>query len=194
MITLYTHFVGNINLPNTSPNTSFGEALAVAINKYEPIFLKEILGRTLYDLFQANIAQGSGVYHDLLNGADFTDSNDIETHYEGLNQVGLNPIANFIYCKVQEERFSNTMGIGERQGNAENSIVFSPSLKIVNAWNEMVDWLFIMDDFIRQNEDDYPDYIGLDYPPYNKSLYVGRWTITDNANNKYFQKLNSFGF
>lgn len=192
MITLYTHFVGNINLPNTSPNNSFGEALAVAIAKYEPIFLKEILGITLYDLFQTNIAQGSGVYHDLLVGADYTNSSDIACRYEGLNGVGTNPIANFIYCKVQEERFTNAIGIGERQANSENMVLASPSLKIIQAWNEMVDWLWVLDDFLRETED-YPTYIGINYPPYDKTNYYGSYIPHMVSNNKYFQKINQFG-
>jgi len=189
-ITLYTHFIGNINLPNTSPDIAEGEALAVSIAKYEPQFLTNVLGFALYELFLANIDEGSGVYHDLLVGADFTDKLGRANHWQGLNNAGFNPIANFIYYKVMNEKFSNTMGIGERRANAENMGNGSPLSKMVSAWNEMVEWLWIMDDFLRQNSTDYPDYIGIDYPPFDKSYYPSNTAVNEAANNQYFQLKN----
>lgn len=166
MLTLYTHFVNSINLPNTSPSNAEGEHLADLITKYETKMLKDIFGKTFYDLLQANINQGSGIYHDIVAGKNFTDSNGFDNSWVGFVTIGQNPIANFIYCMYQESNFTNTMGIGERKGKAENMATDSPARKIRDAWNEMVDWLWILHDFMYINHDSYPSYIGLTFPPY----------------------------
>tara|TARA_R110000868_G_scaffold208116_1_gene457492 strand:- start:1461 stop:2063 length:603 start_codon:yes stop_codon:yes gene_type:complete len=195
MITLTSHFTGVINIANTSSSYSEGEALAGFIAKYEPIFLKEILGYTLYNLFITNIADVSGEYYDLLNGAAYTDANDVATYWDGLNTAGLNPIANFIWVKYQEDLYLQNTSMGIMQVKGENMVNISPSYKIAKAWDEMVTMCWKMHDFITVNEADYPDYIGLTYAPYNKNLtsrvynynLLGNTFRTEYENNKYFQ-------
>lgn len=194
MITLTTHFTGNINIANTSSSYSEGEALAGFISKYEPMFLKDVLGYTLYNLFTTNIAQTSGIYYDLLNGAAYTDSNSVATYWDGFI-LGHNPIANFIWVKYQEDLYLQNTSMGIMQVKGENMANINPSYKIAKAWDEMVDWLWKLHDFLTVNKADYPDYIGLTYAPYNKNLTNGYYnypllsnTYTmQQSNNKYFQ-------
>jgi hypothetical protein len=195
MITLTSHFTGIINIANTSSSYAEGEALAGFITKYEPIFLKEILGYTLYNLFITNIDDVSGEYYDLLNGAAYTDANNVATYWDGLNGVGLNPIANFIFYMYQNDLSYQNTSMGVMQVKGENMVNANPNPMMVKAWNEMVKMCWKMHDFLTINEADYPDYIGLTYAPFNNAtttrIYshnlLGDTFRTEYDNNKYFQ-------
>jgi hypothetical protein len=190
MDTTLAHFTGNITLPNTDITKTEGKLLQSYINKYEPIILTEILGYTLYTLYEANKMQGSGVYHDLRVGADFTDKLERANRWQGFITAGMNPIANYIYCKYLEETEVAVTGVGTRKANSENMVLASPLPKMQRAWNEMVEWLWIMDDFLRQNESSYPDYIGIQYAPFVQSSYIAGCEPHGASNNKYFQLKN----
>jgi hypothetical protein len=75
----------------------------------------------------------------------------------------------------------------------------SPARKIRDAWNEMVDWLWTLHDFLYINKDSYPSYIGLTFPPYQ----VGRFRYSTGLqgitgynripNQRYFRYKNIMG-
>lgn len=188
-ITTYQHFIGDISLPKTANNGVIDSYLNETITRVEPRFLSEVLGYSLYQLLMTNISQTSGIYYDLLNGADFTDKNGLANHFEGLKGIGTCPMANLVYYTIQDEKYSTTQTIGEKKAKAENSTDVNPVYKMVKAWNNMVDMLWIMDDFLRQKNtanSSYAEYIGLTYPP-----YIGE--CGNIPNNKYFQKENIYG-
>lgn len=204
------YFVGNINLPNTDSAETQNE-IELYIKKYESIFLTNLLGKTLYDLVVANTTSWApitvtGVYDDLVNGAAFTDSNGDANYFEGINGGNLfvtggfkrSPVANYVYWHIMRDRASNTAGIGEMVTSVENGIRISPAYKMAEAWNEMVDLLLVMNDYLIVNEVDFPSYIGFKYPP----AYNGRVTSLRSpgllyeymkGNQKLFVKQNALG-
>lgn len=179
LITTYLFFVGDIEIPNSQPTKPSGERLGHFISKYEPKMLKELLGYELYNLLDANSAQGSGIYHDLINGKDFTDSLGRSNRWVGLQTIGSSMLANFIYFNYMGSRETVSTGIGEKMPQSENMTSASSEVKMIIAWNEMVDLVNLLHDFLVQSKEDYPTYIGLE------SLYY--------ENYNYFIKKNIFG-
>ena len=141
----------------------------------------------MYSDLVTNIDATSGVWYDLLNGADFTDKLNRANHWQGFKTVGLNAIANYIYYNYKDENLSITTNNGETMPAFENMTLVPSESKMRCAWNEMVEWLWIMDDYIRQNQDSYPDYIGLTYPPFNINDYVIGCEPSESSNNEFFQ-------
>lgn len=191
LITTYQHFVGRLDIPNSSPTLASGEALADNIDKYEEQYLRRILGYALYELLQTNIAAGSGIYHSLRTGAEYTDRAGNTEKWDGFSHVGFNPIANYIYVQHQSETFTNTSGVGERKANSENMQMANPWAKIVQAWNEMVESNRNLHEFLYANQTDYPDYLGLTYPPQNR-IPPG-CSITERKYQALFIKMNPYG-
>jgi hypothetical protein len=187
-ITTYLHFVGPIAIPNTAPSVVGGANLVNLIEKYEAKFLEDVLGYKLYDLLMTNINEGSGIYHDLLVGKAYTDSQDINRYWKGFREIGTNPIANYIYCEWQKQNFSQTTSLGERRGKFENMTDSGQAQKYKDSWNDMVDMLIVMDDFLTVNKADYTNYIGETFPiDCNYSNYT-----RPPSNSKYFKHINLF--
>jgi len=187
-ITTYLHFVGAISIPNPAPSVVGGANLVNLIAKYEAKFLEDVLGYKFYDLLMANINEGSGIYHDLVVGKAYTDSLNINRYWKGFREVGTNPIANYIYCEWQKQNFSQTTSLGERRGKFENMTDNSANSKYKEAWNDMVDMLIVMDDFLTVNKEDYTNYIGETFPI---DGYYGNYT-REPSNVRYFKRVNSF--
>lgn len=161
-----SHFVGDINLPTSSPSFPYeGVQLLVEMPYYESIFLSQLLGYKMTKDLQtayAGTPPTSGIWYDLAQGKEFTDSLGRLNKWMGFVTIGYNPIANFIYCKIQEKRQTQTTGIGEQKPNVSGNQAVSANTKIVRAWNDMVDWNNILYDFLTINKALYPDYIGVD--------------------------------
>jgi hypothetical protein len=198
-IILYTDFVGKINLPNTLPGKSEGDALASFITDNEATYLTEVLGYTMAAAFIAAIgttpAPTSGVWYDLWKGADFTDKHGRANHWPGFrNAVQKLAIANYIYVKWLEDRQDYATGVGQKKAKSENAEDASPTRKICRAWNEMVDLNYILDDFLTQNAADYPDYIGITGPVLSGYFDTIYWnSLTDYGNRIFYTKRNIFG-
>jgi len=165
-----SYFHGNISIPNLGTNEGNLDTVNDFIVKYEKKFLSELLGYKMYSQLvtaYTPTAPISGIWFDLVNGMEFVDSLGRDNLYSGLADVSegdsnkLSPIANYIYWQFMKNSATNTSGIGETITATENAFRVSPKEKMVTAWNEMVELNIIMDDFIKQNEVKYPDYIGL---------------------------------
>lgn len=182
-ITDISLFVGNINIPNIATGQPDADAFQLFIDKYEPQLLSEVLGYTLAkDLLTAfNASETSGPEFDLWNGAEFTDKHGRANKWPGFLTVGWSLIANYIFCKWMEETASHNTGNGEKVSNSANATNVLVSTRMSNAWNEMVTLLLIMDDYLVQNANDYPDYQG-------RSL----WCV-DYGNRRFYQKGNCLG-
>lgn len=184
LIPSYLEFEGLIALPNVLPTKPSGEALATFMSYQVPKLLTEVLGYELYKLVLANEAQGSGIYHKLINGYEFTNSYDRLDKWLGFTR-GSNPIANYIYFEYIRNQATTSTGVGEKVPNAENMVTASVAMKANRAWNDMAKWFLVMHDFLIVNQADYPTYIGIDYPP--TTILGSNYTTT--SNNKYFQTL-----
>ena len=189
-----SYFHGNVSIPNLGINEGNTASVNDFIVKYEKKFLSEILGYKMYSQLvtaYTPTAPISGIWFDLVNGKRFIDSLGRDNYFGGLADISegdsykLSPIANYIYWQFMKNTATNTVGIGESITATENAFRVSPKDKMVTAWNEMVEWNMIMDDFIKQNEEKYPDYIGFTQDVYavNPPLF---------GNQILFKKQNSF--
>lgn len=175
-ITTSSMFVGDINIPDAANISLF-------IDKYEPKFLTAILGyKTAKDLFtdwDANAA--SGKWFNLWNGVEYTDKHGRLNKWPGFLDVGYSAIAFYIYTRWMKDVQSNTGTTGEVRSVVVGADPVSAADKVSNAWNQMCELLYVLDDYLVQNASDYPDYIGATY-----------WCETY-GNKQYYDKINSFG-
>lgn len=183
-LTVTTHFVGNISLPNMTTGKAEWTMMASLIAKYEPEMLIHVLGYTMYTELQTNIADVSGIWYDYINGDTYTDQYDLTAKWDGFT-VGFNPIARYCYCLYQRQVATQTMGIGERRPTGENMAQSDATAKVVAAWNDMVDTLIKMHYYLIDHETDFPDYIGHTYSPLSDDHTL--------PNRDYFKKINVFG-
>ena len=163
MATIITssYFVGEIAIPNSAPSNPEGAELDLFIQKYEAKFLSELLGYELAKLVIEAIeppANTSGVIYDLINGKEYTDSLGDLNKWPGWKNVGQSAIANYIYTQYMRSAVSQTTSLGEKRTKSENMADFTPTYKIVKAWNDMVDLNSVMHEFLIVNEVDYPTY------------------------------------
>ena len=170
LATLYTHFgYDPIVIPNRVPSTTTVEnaeatKLQAFIAKYEPQFVKAILGQELYDLYIEGIDAETAIYESIRDGGTYDDVYGVVQKWEGFT-AGMNPIANYIYWYYQKSNASSTTGVGETNASVENGTRTSPNQKMVEAWSEMVDMNRKLHGYLYANREDYPTWIGLTYLP-----------------------------
>lgn len=158
-ITTVNQFTGSLYLPNVEVATR-AEAIRLteAIAKYEPMYLKTLLGYELYTLFTQGLIDLTQIYEDIRDGGTYEDTSGNTQEWEGFTDEGKNPIANFIYFYHRRDIATDTQGTGEYEAATENGSRFSPMNKCVEAWNEMVDMNKKLHAFLIANEDTYPEY------------------------------------
>lgn len=188
MIIDVSYFQQDIILPETDVNKTYGKNLKDRIAALEPKFLIDILGYKMYNDLNSNQSATSGEWFELIDGKDFTDKYGNLNHWNGLGNKTDNPIANFIYTKMIREKHSTVTTLGITKAAHENAQPSDPIEKVLPAWNTMVEVLWILDDFLRQNESLYPDYFGLNYAPFKVRGNYG----FQHPNNKYFQLMNFY--
>jgi hypothetical protein len=144
MIVQPADFIGEVRIANTSQEDVAAD-LNHFIQKYEPIFLTELLGETLY----ADLSAGLGEV-------------PIPEKWTGLkNKIKLS-IVNYIYWYYITDQHIQTVGVGQAVSKAGNATIVSPVTKLVRAWNEMQQNNIAAIKFINANTEDYGDY----YKPY----------------------------
>lgn len=156
----YTYFQGEINIAQLS-QAGVAEDLDILIAKYEPKYLKTLLGLGFYNAFIAGIEPISGAeqrWLDLLYGVAY-EYKDKDYEWMGLqNDIEESVIANYVYCQYLTKEAQQTVGIGQVLPKAENSVNASPTPKIVRAWNEMVNWQHSLIHYLDTHKDVYPEW------------------------------------
>ena len=93
------------------------------------------------------------------------------SNHQTIDNVGStrrrSPFANYLYYNYVQSKLSVTTGIGEVLPKFENGTNMPSYDKMLRVWNDMVDLHLRMHAFIMSNIYDYPDYIGITYPPKN---------------------------
>ena len=122
MIITTSDFVGDITISGVE-NTLDGVAtrLDAAIIKYEPKYLKMILGQILYDEFKLALEQAVVL-------AKWTE-------LEGYLKEST---AYYIYCKYQEKKGTESTSVGEVISSTENSTRASQDARFATIWNDMI--------------------------------------------------------
>src|SRR5574343_252793 len=155
-----TYFINHIHLPVDEISAE----LTTYITKYEPEILTKVLGYELYAAFAAALAGTPATkWTDLRDGKDY-DISSITYHYRGLkNTAKESLIANYVFYKysIHGSKFNSSFGI--KQPQSENSLIIDPSGLQADIYNEMVDWIYELNQFIvAMNSVDattYPNYI-----------------------------------
>jgi hypothetical protein len=157
-----TYFVGEINLPNTN-QTAVQENIDFLISKREPELLIALFGYEMYKAFTTGLTEDPipQRWVDLRDGVDYQDG-DVLRHWMGLvavdGEVKESLIANYVYCWYMRKEATQTSGVGEVATKTENSARVSPMAKQVRAWNEMVDWIAELFNFLQVKKEDYPEW------------------------------------
>lgn len=145
------YFTATIFLPNTDPLKAEGQQLLAFISQFEPIFIEKVFGVTLGALVQSEIdtPTGVGIISNLVNGVTYTTSAGVTKKWIGLkNAKLLSPVANYVYYQIQQVRDTSTTGIGEMMQQTQNATRTNAGAKTTSAWNQMVDWLLNLDEYI----------------------------------------------
>lgn len=157
-----TYFQGELSLPGirrdevpagivAAITTEVGvNSLEYFIAKYEPEFLKKLLGKTLYEAFSA------GMKEDPIQ--DKWDELKKALYWaEGKFQFA--PAANYVYFYTRADLRSITSPLGEKRGESDYARDIDEAEKLVRAWNNMVDMVKeFRCGFMVENWDDYEEY------------------------------------
>lgn len=143
-----TYFVGELDVANTN-NANVEARLQWFINKYEPEFLRLILGADLYTNYVAGI---------VVTAPDPVPAEWVALQdFEGLKTA----IASYVYFYYMRDQFTQTVGLGEVKPTAENATASDPSFKMMRAINEAVRWVRenTLVEFLNENVSDYPGWV-----------------------------------
>lgn len=112
------------------------------IDKYEPDFLKKLLGLTLYQEFITGLTPVP------------VEPPTIPPTYEPIDPKWLSlrdetdlkqMLIDYVYYWYQRNNATNTGGVGEVKPKADNANSVSPAQKMVTAWNEMAEMARLFD-------------------------------------------------
>lgn len=144
-IVALSDFRGEIVIANKS-DMAVNEGITWFINKYEPVYLRELLGSDFAALFVAGLAADpvDARWTNLLTPNGY----DLKT-----------AIANFIYYWYQRDAEIQTVGVGAAKSKAQNATVVSAAGKVARAWFEMVctSWQTLR--FLKCNPTIYPEFV-----------------------------------
>lgn len=142
-------FVGEFLVPNLA-----GAGPAVAGNltelnrfiaKYEPEYLKAILGTDLYAAFKA------GIEADTVEAKWAT----LKAKVDGSDEVS--PITGYVYYHWARNRVTVTGALGELEPTAENAAIVVGE-KMMRAYNDSVRGGRSVYDWLVEHQDDYPEF------------------------------------
>jgi len=149
------YFAGELLIPGVTGST-YAEVSNLAllnrtILKHEKKFLEKLLGEDLYAAYAAAmlLSPTSGVWYDL-------DQQIYTSQTSGDITIYSSPAANYVYFQFWKTASSMTSTLGELASKAENADVVSIGHKMVAAWNEMVDLVDEIREWLDDNADDYP--------------------------------------
>lgn len=131
------------------------------IDKYEREYLIDLLGVTLYNLFVADLSGGvpqSAIYEDIYNPIA-TVIGDENLVNRGMKEM----IKGFVYFHyVRDDMFKQTPTGAESSKSDNSTGVTLTSLNIQGRINNSVDDYKVIREYIRENETDYPTFLGVD--------------------------------
>jgi hypothetical protein len=154
------YFTGELNIPNSS-NAAVSERLDAFIKKYEPEFLRDIMGYSLHTAYAAGVlvTPVDARWTDLQDGKEFTVNTKLNKWTGLVDAVNYrSPIANYVYYWYMRDQATQSTAVGEVATKTENSNRVSPAIKMSSAWNEMVYQIWDMWYFLENNKTVYPEW------------------------------------
>lgn len=159
MIIDSSYFVRNLALPQVG-NPEGLIAVNAFIAKYEPQFLECALGFDLAQAFADGIEDSlpEQRWVDLLEGADYSWKGR-NNRWEGFeNAAKLSPIANYVFYQFVDNKASTFALTGHIVSQTENNRTVNGVDRLVDTWNEMVDFNTRLMHFLRANKANYPEW------------------------------------
>lgn len=149
-----TYFIRDVSLPVDEISAD----LTSYINTYEPEILTKILGYELYDNFITALAGTPGTeWTNLRDGCEY-EVGSLTYKWRGfINTKKESIIANYVWYNYVCN--SDYYQSGFRKSNTENSILVNPRPKQVKVYNQMVDWVNELNEFITNNLSSYANYL-----------------------------------
>lgn len=155
MIIDLTYFHGLINIPQLSqPYVS--DSVDSFIVEFERDILIKILGLRMYNAFMAGLTESvvEQRWQDLRDGVEYNNK-----EWMGFaNSRKKSLIANYVYYWYTRDQVTQTTGVGESATKTENAVRVSPAGKQTRAWNEMVNWIADLYEFLKYKSADYPEF------------------------------------
>ena len=186
-------FFGQLNIAQKS-DSSVSTSLQALINELEPALLADLLGYDLYKQYLAGIALGSPTakWTELRDGKEYTNRQGVLSKWKGLKYTDGSTtrslIANYVYWHWLQNEASETTGTGEKMPANQNAVNTSPANKMIRAWNEMVDMINELVEFLMSNQATYPEFL----VHYSQGLFY-KWNGFRSSSNSSLYKQNSLG-
>jgi hypothetical protein len=144
-------------------------ALQVHIDLHEIPFLQAALGYDLwnefYTAFRASVVEDGPVpleqkWVDLRDGKVFTNLSGIKKVFRGLANptTNISAVANYVYWHKMKSDTIQVVGIGTVKAAGDNAVNVDPTNKLVFAWNEMLEQVNLLWEFLEVNKDTYTSY------------------------------------
>ncbi len=162
-----TYFFAELNIPQ---KTDVANSLLMFINEHEERLLTGLLGYELHRDYKAGIAVAptpDPKWVALRDGLEYTNRSGILTKWRGLiftdgtgsGQAKKSLIANYVYWHWMQDSVSMSTANGEKVGKQSQAATdISPAVKMVRAWNQMVDWNKELVDLLLTKSSDYPQF------------------------------------
>lgn len=157
-----TYFQERLDIPQIN-QVAVEERVNAYITRFEPEFMTQLLGYEFYQLFLTDIATQRMI--DLKDGKTYT-YNNVQYRFNGLlyvigsgdTAVKQSCIANYVYWNLVNDSATILTGTGAAVTQSENVDRVSPTWKLAQVWNEMIDMIISLRDFLIRNKDTYPEY------------------------------------
>ena len=156
-----SYFFGDLTIAQKS-DAAVSSSLTWFIDEMEPKLLTDLMGYELKKLYDAGITGSIPKYIDIRDGKEYTNRSGILTKWRGLKFLDgtakKSLIANYIYWHWLQNENTITTGTSEKIANSPAAINVSSSQKMVRAWNQMVDWINELAEFLLTYPVDYPEF------------------------------------
>lgn len=153
-LTNSSYFVGEYKIQNLSTSSSGVAAAVVAvttadldwfIDKYEPIYLKMVMGDDMYDEFIAGLA------------ADPIDAKWTALRDKLIDSTKkISPIVAYIWYAYKHDKLTHSSEMGELKPNTENASIQSATRKMIDAWNDSMKGAYDVAVWLTENYATYP--------------------------------------
>lgn len=186
-------FFGQLNIAQKS-DSSVSANLQALINELEPALLTYLLGYDLYKQYLDGIVivSPAAKWTAIRDGKEYTNRQGVLTKWKGLKYTeGTTPrslIANYVYWHWMQNEASETTGTGEKVAANQNAVNASPANKMVRAWNEMVDMINELVEFLMSDQSTYPEFL----LHYSQGLFY-KWNGFRSSSNSTLYKQNLLG-
>lgn len=147
-----TYFHTELFISNITESSEVEQARAAElqrfIDKYEPIYMNNVLGETLYSEFLAGLALNPIPAKWTALKALFVDTSKL-----------LSPIASYVYFYYMRNHATETTAAGEVTSVTENGEVVGANYKMVRAYNEASESADLIKEWLRSNIATYPTFV-----------------------------------